>query len=189
MVEENSAGQTPSRQSLFEGWFDRLITIFNGMGSIWICCFLLLICADIASRGLFNRPLPGVAEVVALSVVACFFLQMPNTLSVGRLNRVQLLTQIISRKSPRTGILIHLATGLLGLITFGALAQASYPTMAHAWSTGEFIGVQGTSAVPTWPARLIVVVGSFLVLVKFAFIAWHDLRQLFARDKPALPQG
>lgn len=189
MTNNDNAGRPASKMSLFERWFDWFIRIINGIGSLWICCFLALICADILSRGLFNSPLPGVAEVVALSVVACFFLQMPNTLAAGRLNRVELLTNLVKRRSAKTSVLINLFTGILGMITFAALVHASFPTLTHSWANGEFIGVQGTSAVPTWPARFIVVIGSFLVFVKFLLIGLSDVTNLLSSDRKSLSSG
>lgn len=167
-----------SEKSFFERWIDKLVAWFLGAGSIWICCFLTLILADIVARGLFNHPIPGVAEVVALSVVVCFFLQMPGTLSASRLNRVQLFTQGSNKISPKAVRVIELMINVLGMVTFAALVYASFPTFVRSWVSGEFIGVQGTSAVPTWPARLTVVTGCSLVCIKFAMLGLKDLRSI-----------
>ena len=63
----------------------------SGAASIWIFCLMLLICADIFGRTIFNSPVQGVAEIVANSIVAIVFLQAAHALMSGRMTRTDLL--------------------------------------------------------------------------------------------------
>ena len=47
--------------------FAALTGVVNGAASIWIFCLMLLICADIIGRSVFNSPVQGVAGIVATS--------------------------------------------------------------------------------------------------------------------------
>ena len=48
----------------------------------------------------------------------------------------------------------------------------SYEPMLHAWISGEYEG-EGALRVPVWPARVVVVIGSFLVVVSYGL---HGVR-------------
>ena len=48
----------------------------NVCGTALILGLMLLIGADVAGRNLMGRPVPGVPEMVALSIVAIVFLQV-----------------------------------------------------------------------------------------------------------------
>lgn len=143
---------------------------------------MLLICADILSRTLLNRPLNGVAEIIALSIVICVFLQLAHTLAVGRLTRADILLRWLAKKYPRTSHAPMLLSHLLGVIVFALIAYASYPILLDSWERAEYIGQLGTFTAPTWPAKLVVVVGSVLTSAQFLILAAADVRRLFMPD-------
>lgn len=169
--------------------FERLTVAMNSAGSGWICCLMILICADIVSRGLFNQPLNGVAEVVALSIVVCVFLQLAHTLAVGRMTRADILLRWLAKRYPRVSHAPMLFSHLLGVIVFAVIAYASYPILVDSWVRAEYIGQLGTFTAPTWPAKLAVVVGSVVTGVQFLILAAHDVRQLFTAGSERQPTG
>ena len=66
----------------------------NSIGTIWVFVLLVIINLDIGGRALFNHPVRGVPEIVALSIVACVFLQIAHTLKVGRLTRSDICVEL-----------------------------------------------------------------------------------------------
>jgi hypothetical protein len=59
------------------------------------------------------------------------------------------------------------------------------PTL-HAWSTGEYEG-EGALRVPVWPARVIVLAGSILVVATYLLLAVRSAGDLVTgrpRDEP-----
>ena len=54
----------------------------NSIGTAWVFVLLVIINLDIGGRALFNHPVRGVPEIVALSIVACVFLQIAHTLNL-----------------------------------------------------------------------------------------------------------
>ena len=167
--------------------FARLTVAMNSAGSAWVCCLMILICADIASRSLLNQPLNGVAEVVALSIVICVFLQLAHTLAVGRLTRADILLRWLAKRYPRTSHAPLLLSHVLGVIVFAVIAYASYPILVDSWVRSEYIGQLGTFTAPRWPAKLAVVVGSVVTGVQFLILVVRDARRLFARDPERQP--
>jgi TRAP-type mannitol/chloroaromatic compound transport system permease small subunit len=160
--------------------FELVILALNSAGSGWVCFLMVLICADIASRGLLNQPVNGVAEIVALSIVICVFLQLSHTLAVGRLTRADILLRWLSEAYPRASHLPQLISHLLGAIVFALIAYASYPILLDSWARSEYVGQLGTFTAPTWPAKLVVVVGSILTCIQFLVLAAGNLRGMFA---------
>jgi TRAP-type C4-dicarboxylate transport system permease small subunit len=139
---------------------------------------MLIICADITSRGLLNKPLPGVAEIVSLSIVALVFLQLAHTVKSGRMPRVQLVQNWLDKSHPRYSAILRLIAQLLGAIVFAIILDGSYPTLIRSINTSEYVGVQGTFTAPTWPAKLSVVVGSGLVCLQYLLLAGSTVASL-----------
>jgi TRAP-type mannitol/chloroaromatic compound transport system permease small subunit len=54
-----------------------------------------------------------------------------------------------------------LGAGFFALIVWGSFEPALY-----AWTSGEFEG-EGALRVPAWPARMVVLVGSLLVMITY----------------------
>ena len=61
----------------------------------------------------------------------------------------------------------NLLSAILGIMFFGFIVWGSYEPMLHAIASGEYEG-EGALRVPVWPARLVVLLGSFLVVVSYA---------------------
>jgi len=72
----------------------------NSIGTAWVFVLLVIINLDIGGRAIFNHPIRGVPEIVAMSIVACVFLQIAHTLKVGRLTRSDMLMNWIKNKHP-----------------------------------------------------------------------------------------
>lgn len=170
------------------GWIcEKLATLFTSAGSVWVCVLMLAICADIVSRGLLNTPLPGVAEVVALSIVALVFLQLTHTLTTGSLTRVELVLGRVRQTRPRLARMMLALSHAIGAATFATIFYGSYPTFLRSWRSHEFVGVQGTFTAPTWPSKLAVVVGCVLITAQFLIYLANDIRLLLRKpgDTPA----
>jgi len=71
----------------------------------------------------------------------------------------------------------QLLSAIFGILFFGLIVWGSYEPMLHAWTTGEYEG-EGALRVPAWPARIIVVMGSVLVVVSYFFYGLNGLRAL-----------
>ena len=62
---------------------------------------------------------------------------------------------------------------------FGVIVWGSYEPMLHAWVSGEYEG-EGALRVPVWPARIVVVIGSMLVVVSYGLHALPPYARLSA---------
>jgi TRAP-type mannitol/chloroaromatic compound transport system permease small subunit len=149
----------------------------NAIGSLVIAAVMLLMCADVALRNLANRPIDGVAELVATSVIVIVFLQLPATLRHGRMSRADLFIDPFVARHPRAGRWLRALFSLAGGFACAVIAYASWPLLAKAWRDSEFLGVESVFTFPTWPMRAVVVLGAALAMAQYALLALQDWRE------------
>lgn len=165
--------------------FGHLIDGLNGLGSLVIAAVMVLMCADVFMRNLLNQPINGVAEMVAMSIIVIVFLQLPSTLRHGRMSRADLFLDPFMARRPRAGLRLRAVFSAFGVFACGVIAYATWPLLRRAWSDSEFLGIEGVFTFPTWPMRLVVVLGAALAAIQYALLIWHDLRQSAAAEAGA----
>lgn len=165
---------TPARQQVVAPTnalerFDKLINLMLSIVSaVWIFAIMALVCADIFMRNMFNAPISGVAEFIALSVPACVLLQLPSAIAQRRLMRVELIIGALERLQPRAAAAFNLAFALVGMFIFWKLLAWAWPDFQKSYAGGEYSGVQGVYQIPTWPFKLTLIVGAAFGLIQFA---------------------
>lgn len=143
--------------------FNFLLAAF---GSAWIFALMLLICADILMRNLFNSPISWVVEFIALSVPAIVFLLMPNAVSERRLVRAELAIVPLEKYQPRVAAVFNLVFMLIGAFLFWKILVWAWPDFVKAYQSGEYAGTQGAYMIPVWPFKLTLIVGTVFALVQ-----------------------
>lgn len=157
----------------------------SGAASIWIFCLMLLICADIFGRTVFNQPVQGVSEIVANSIVAIVFLQAAHTLMSGRMTRTDLLMGWLENDRPFAAASLRLVFHAAGLLVFALIAQGTWPKLVDAWVEGEFFGAQGVFTAPVWPIKACLFGGSLLTCLAFATQLLKDLKEILNTGRVA----
>jgi TRAP-type C4-dicarboxylate transport system permease small subunit len=87
--------------------FSRALLLLNSIGTIWIFLLMVVIVTDVIGRTVFTRPLPGVPELVSLSIVGIVFLQIGQALRSGRITRVDILIEFLDRRLPKVSALMN----------------------------------------------------------------------------------
>lgn len=150
---------------------DAVTSAMNAVGTAWILALMLLINADVIGRGAFANPINGVPEMVSLSILGIVFLQLANTLSVGRLTRSDAVLGLLRRRLPRLADGLDAAFHLTGATLMAILLWSAWPKFLRSWERGEFVGAVGNFTAPTWPINLIVLVGGAALLLTFVMRA------------------
>lgn len=166
------AAAAPPPASPF-GW---LVDGLNAAGSVLIGAIMLLMCADVLLRDVVNRPIDGVAELVAASIIVIVFLQLPATLRHGRMSRADLFIDPYIARRPRAGKRLRALFSLAGVFACGVIAYATWPVLTRAWTDSEFFGVEGVFTFPTWPMRAVVLLGAVLAAIQYLLFMLQDLR-------------
>jgi len=139
----------------------------NVVGSVLISLLVLLIGADVLGRNIFGAPISGVPEMVKLSIVAIVFLQAPQALKAGRMTRSDALINKINARFPKVGGSMETLFDLLAISVMSAIIYASYPIFIKSWTRADFVGAMGDFTAPTWPVKLMVLIGAALLLLQF----------------------
>ncbi len=146
---------------------DSVTQAMNVCGTALILALMLLIGADVAGRNLFGRPIPGVPEMVALSIVAIVFLQVPQTLRRGRMPASDAVPGLLARHRPRLGNALADLWDLVGIAVVAVIAQATWPLFLRAWMSGTFVGAVGDFTAPVWPVKVTILLGAVMTGLQF----------------------
>jgi TRAP-type mannitol/chloroaromatic compound transport system permease small subunit len=169
---EFAAAETEVRPSPFGHIVDGL----NALGSILVFLMMLVILTDVAGRGLFNRPLHGVSEMIGMAVIVLVFAQLASTLRHGRMARAELFIDPLKARRARAGHALQGLFELVGAAVFAVIVYATWPLLVDAWQTNEFTGTPGLFTAPVWPMKLVVVVGATLTGLQYLVFALASLR-------------
>lgn len=163
----------------------RLTSALNALGTVWILALMVLINADVIGRNLLDTPVRGVPELVALSIVGIVFLQLADTLRVGRFTRAEALLDRLARTSPKLHDALHVVFHLVGCALMLIILWASWTPLLDAVRIREYVGAIGDFQAPVWPIRLITLIGLGVTALCYAMLAWLDLQRLRQRGANA----
>jgi len=159
--------------------FEGLLSLLNSVGTLWIFVLMVVIGIDVIGRTAFNSPLPGVLELVRLSIVGIVFIQLGHTLRAGRITRADHLITMLQQRWPRLGFGLQGLFELAGAGIFIVLFHASLPLFLRSWASGEYAGIEGYVTYPIWPVRLIILIGCVCAGLQFLLFSCRDLRVMF----------
>src|SRR3970282_1208730 len=87
--------------------------------------------------------------MVALSLVACVFLQLAYAIHESRLTRAEMLVAKLEQRSPATAEAWSALLAGVGIVMFALIAAGMWPDFVRAVATSEFAGVaRGRARVP-----------------------------------------
>ena len=163
--------------------FSRLLGAMNALGTVWIFLLMVLINADILGRELFSAPVRGTTELLSLSIVGIVFLQLGHTLMVGRMTRSDMVIENLLTLRPRIGRGLQGLFNLLGVLFLAVIFWGSIAPFEEAIEIGEYVGAAGDFTAPTWPIRLLILIGSAATGLQYLVMAWQDFRFVATGDK------
>jgi len=158
--------------------YGSIISVMNSIGTAWVFVLLVIINLDIGGRALFNHPLRGVPEIVALSIVACVFLQIAHTLKVGRLTRSDIVLNWLHTRHPYLKHFLEGVYHLIGACLMSILLYSSIPLFTKAWRIDEYVGAQGDFMAPVWPVKLIILIGCAAGAIQFFLMAVGSFKKM-----------
>lgn len=166
-------GRPPHRLlMLWEYVVDGLAAI----GTLMIGVLMVIICADIVFRNLLGASLPLVSELGALVLVMIVYLQLATTVRADRLARTDVFLPSFRHRFPTLGGLLSALFDLTGAVMIGLIAWSTLRILGKDYSSGEYIGVTGIATLPTWPFRVMILLGITVATVEFLVRAVQSLR-------------
>jgi TRAP-type C4-dicarboxylate transport system permease small subunit len=167
------------KSSLFGRSLDMLSDALNAFGTVLIGVLTLLVCCDVASRNLLGQPIKGVPEIAAISIVAIVYSQIASALRAGRWTMSDLF---LEKLSPRVRLCVECFFHLAGGILFTLMCVAIAPYVSEAYTSDDYVGIQGLFTFPTWPVKAIVLIGTVVCTAQFFRISVSQAIRAFKGD-------
>ena len=162
----------------------RAIVVLNGLGGVWIAALMLLINADVISREALTAPNSRRARTSRALNRRIVFLQLAHTLWSGRITRSDSLLGRLMRAQPAIGHGLDALFHLAGAAVMAVLFWASLPYFRRAFDEGDYVGALGDFTAPTWPVRLIILIGSGATALTFLALTGRAASRAFRRSLP-----
>jgi TRAP-type mannitol/chloroaromatic compound transport system permease small subunit len=146
---------------------DRATAVLSALGTALILGIMLLIAADVTGRFFMGKPIAGVPEMVAMSILAIVFLQIANTLARGKLTRSDAFLKMLQNRAPRLSDALDAVLHGAGAFLIWTLLTAFHPLFLRSYGRGQMVGTVGQFLAPIWPVHGIVLIGSALLFAVF----------------------
>ncbi|MDP2408790.1 MAG: TRAP transporter small permease [Pseudolabrys sp.] len=154
----------------------RLARVLLAAAAVLIFFLGFLVCADVFGRAIFSAPVKGTPEIVSMSIVIICFLLAGYAVQSNSMIHTDVFSGIFGVRGLASA---RLLSAILGMMFFGLVVWGSYEPTMHAISSGEFEG-EGALRVPVWPARIVVLAGSFLVVASYALHAVRAISEIIS---------
>ena len=143
----------------------------NITGTLMVLVIMLVILVDVFGRFLFNRPLAGTPEIVAMSIAVVVFLQFPSTLRAGRVIAADGLVEWVGRRSLRWEQWLLAAHHVLGGAMFVVVCTHVYPLAHAAFANTDYYGSLGVFTFPKWPVFAVITFGCGVMALQYLVLA------------------
>ena len=158
-------------------WIARALLTVAALLAFSLC---FLVCADVIGRVVFNSPVKGTPEIVSFSIVIILWLQAAYAIRSGGMIWVDALHVHLPNRVQHA---CDVFGALLGIVFFALVCWGSLDPALYAWTSNEFEG-EGALRVPVWPARFLVVLGSFLAAFNYLLLVIERFRTLISGAPP-----
>ena len=160
----------------------------SAIGTMLVIGVMVIMDFDIVGRVIFNSPLKGVPEIVAVSIAVIVFLQFPATLRAGRVISVDGFLEWLGRDHVRLQLLLLALFHATGAFMFFILFKAMIPIVEKMYSYGDYYGVAQIFTIPKGPIHSIVLVGCFIMMIQYLILTFEFLLACW-RGQALLPVG
>ncbi|MCT7377687.1 TRAP transporter large permease subunit [Chelativorans salis] len=187
---EHIATGSAGTPTVFGRVYQAVPLALSAIASSALVGLMLLIVADIGLRFFFSRPINGVSDIVALTIVACVFLQLGSTIGGGRLVRADFLIGAWHEKRPHLARTMELVFYAAAAAILAAALLWLWHDLVKSYHSGEFTGAVGAYQITVWPFKLAVVTGcavAFVEAARRALLSGFDLVRALRRPAPGEP--
>ena len=161
----------------------RLAVFMVLLGSLGMLASMAICVADVIGTDFFDWPVPGALEFTESTMVLIVFGALAFTQEKRGHIRVEILYVLFG---PRVQSFMDLVTHLVALVFFCLLAWYSFGELSYSWEIDE--STMGTIRFPLYPARLLLSVGTVLLIVQLALDVVTDFGRMLRGEGPP-PHG
>lgn len=142
---------------VLDNLLNRLSRILIATGIVVLMLLTFIMVAGVISRYFFNRPIPGVLEVIECMMVTLLTLGLAHT-AVARRN---IIIDILITHLPanmRAGFI-----AVASVVSFGFFVIVTWASVLYAQSQYAVMAVSSILHIPRWPFASVVAFGCFLL--------------------------
>ena len=149
---------------------ERLAVIAVALGGLGLMLSMFLGVADVVGTWA-GSPVPGALEVTESTMVLVVF----GGLAFAQIRRGHIRVELVYlRAGPKLRSAMDIIAAVSGIIFFGLLLWQGINEAIYSWSIGE--ATSGIIRFPLWPARILLVLGTGLMILQLLLDLWEDIR-------------
>jgi TRAP-type C4-dicarboxylate transport system permease small subunit len=170
----------------FSAWLGRLALWLLLLGTVGMIAAMLVGVADVVGTEFLGRPVLGTLEFTESTMVLVVFGALAYAQERRAHIRVELLYSFVG---PRGKSFMETVTHIVAFVFFGLVAWMGYVELLYSWEIKE--STMGSVRFPLYPARILLLVGVVLLLLRLAIDIAQDIGRLRRGEPPpesALPQ-
>jgi len=167
-------------------WLGRLALWLLLLGTVGMISAMLVGVADVVGTEFLGRPVLGTLEFTESTMVLVVFGALAYAQERRAHIRVELLYSFVG---PRGKSLMEVVTHIVAFIFFALVAWMGYVELLYSWEIME--STMGSVRFPLYPARVLLLVGVALLLLRLAIDIAQDIGRLRRGEPPpqvALPE-
>jgi len=151
--------------------YHRLEKALNYVAATFLFSLMLLACAEVVARKLFNSPIHGQADLVEIAIPTMGFFGLAYCQRVAGHVRMEIVVNMLKG---RAFWLFEFISNLATIIICGLMIYGSYYHFLRAYEIGDStMDVE----LPIWPAKLIITIG-FCMLMGRLIISFFGYIQM-----------
>lgn len=158
---------------IFNHLLERLALAILLIGGVGLLMSMFLGVGDVVGTQVLNTPLPGARELTESTMVLIVF----GALTYAQIKRSHIRVELLyTRMPPRIQAAMDVVTDLAAIIFFGLLLWQAINEVRISWEIDE--STVGLIRFPLYPARIIIVVGTGLLIIRLILDMMVDLRRV-----------
>lgn len=152
---------------------ERVALVVLLVGGVGILAAMFLGTADVIGTQLLHAPVPGATELTESTMVLVVF----GALTYAQIRRKHIRVELLhARCGPRGKAAMDILADVTGLVFYGLLAWQAYNEALYSIQIDE--ATFGLIRFPLWPARIIVVVGVWLLMLRLLLDVIEDTKRM-----------
>ena len=170
----------------FSAWLGRLALWLLLLGTLGMIAAMLVGVADVVGTEFLGRPVLGTLEFTESTMVLVVFGALAYAQERRAHIRVELLYSLVG---PRGKSFMEAVTHIVAFIFFALVAWQGYVELLYSWEIKE--STMGSVRFPLYPARVLLLLGVALLLLRLAVDVAQDVGRLRRGEPPpevALPE-
>lgn len=149
------------------------------LGTVGMIASMLIGVADVVGTKFFDWPVPGTLEFTESTMVLVVF----GALAYAQERRGHIRVEVLySHAGPRGKSFMEAATHIVAFLFFALVAWQGLSELRYSWELKE--ATMGTVRFPLYPARLFLLLGLGLLLLRLALDIVRDLGRLRRGEPP-----